>query len=129
MRQDRSVLQPRDPSAATPGRGLTWLSWSGLLLVIFLFFDFVLLSIWGYGGDWSPLWVAERLAWRDPAQLYNFTEVTKLQLPILGDLGVRPFVYPPSALVLLAPLLCVPFLISLAGLSIGGALGQMFVSS
>jgi hypothetical protein len=100
-----------------------------VLLVIFAFFDFVLLSIWGYGGDWSPLWIAGRLAWSDPAKLYDFALVTKLQLPILGDLGVRPYVYPPSTLALLAPLSLLPFWASLACVSVGGALCLAFISS
>lgn len=107
---------------APPVKQPLWLSYSGLLLPIFLFFDFVLLSLWGYGGDWLPIWVAGRLAWSDPARLYDFAEVTKLQLPILGGLGIRPFVYPPSTLALLAPLSLLPFRSSLACISIGGAL-------
>src|SRR5205823_601996 len=99
-----SVLQP---DGLAPRR-YSWLSFSGLLLIVFVSFDFVLLSMWGYGGDWSPLWVAGRLAWRDPAGLYDFALVTKLQLPILGNLGSRPFVYPPSAITLLAPLTLLP---------------------
>jgi hypothetical protein len=121
-------LQP-DRSLAPAARRLAWLSYSGLLLAIFAFFDFVLLSIWGYGGDWSPLWIAGRLAWSDPAKLYDFALVTKLQLPILGDLGVRPYVYPPSTLALLAPLSLLPFWVSLACVSAGGALCLAFVSS
>src|SRR5207248_8769996 len=98
-------------------------------LIVFVSFDFVLLSMWGYGGDWSPLWVAGRLAWRDPAGLYDFALVTKLQLPILGNLGSRPFVYPPSTLALLAPLSLLPFWLSLAFVSVGGVLGLQLLSS
>lgn len=90
----------------------TWLSFNGLLLVAFLAFDFILLSIWGFGGDWSPLWVAGRLSRTDPGDVYDFALVSTLQIPIIGDLGVRPFVYPPTALLLLAGLSFIPFWIS-----------------
>jgi hypothetical protein len=125
MLRARSMLPPGDRSAMQ----LAWLSWSALLLPIFLFFDFVLLSLWGYGGDWSPIWVAGRLAWHDPGKIYDFALVTKLQLPILGNLGVRPFAYPPSTLTLFAPLLFLPFAVSLACVSLAGALGLALASS
>jgi hypothetical protein len=125
MLRDRSMLPPGDRTSV----GRVWLSWSALLLPVFLFFDFVLLSLWGYGGDWSPIWVAGRLAWHDPAKLYDFALLTKLQLPILGDLGVRPFAYPPSTLTLLAPLSLLPFGVSLVCVSGAGALALALVSS
>jgi Glycosyltransferase family 87 len=127
MSRDRSAEQPGERhSSRLPS---TWLSFSGVLLVCFVLLDFILLSIFGYGGDWSPLWVAGRLARSDPAGLYDFAMVTKLQLPILGDVLVRPFVYPPSALLLFAPLSVIPFWISLACVSIGWSLCLALASS
>jgi hypothetical protein len=114
---------------ARPARNFAWLPWSAPLLAVYVFFDFVLLSKWSYGGDWSPLWVAGVLAWSDPARAYDFALLTKLQLPIIGYVGVRPFVYPPTALILLAPLSLLSFRMALACVSIGGVAALAAASS
>jgi hypothetical protein len=101
--------------------------YSIVVFFVFIFFDWVLLHIHGFGGDWSPLWVAGRLAWSDPSRLYDFAYVTKLQEPILGNVVVRPFVYPPSALLFFAPASLPPFWISFAWFSVCAALLLAFV--
>jgi hypothetical protein len=117
---------PRNDSrqASAPAAGFPF---SILIFAVFLFFDWVLLHIHGFGGDWSPLWVAGRLAWSDPSHLYDFAFVTKLQEPILGDLVVRPFIYPPSALLFFAPASLPPFWVSFALFSVCAALLLAFV--
>ena len=94
--------------------------YSWLLMLVCVVLDWVLLRIVGFGaGDWSPLWTAGRLAWSNPARLYDFAYVTELQAPILENVGVRPFVYPPTALLLLAPAALLPFRMSFLLLAIG----------
>lgn len=101
--------------------------YAAVLFAVFIFFDWVLLHIHGFGGDWSPLWVAGHLASSDPSKLYDFALVTKLQEPILGDVLVRPFVYPPSALLFFAPASLPPFWVSFALFSILAALHLAYV--
>jgi hypothetical protein len=101
--------------------------YSAIVFLVFVFFDWVLLHIHGFGGDWSPLWVAGRVAWSDPSRLYDFAFVTKLQEPILGDVVVRPFIYPPSALLFFAPASLPPFWVSFALFSVCAALLLAFL--
>jgi hypothetical protein len=58
-----------------------------------------------FGNDFLPLWTGARA---DPARLYDFGYVTDLQSWLYAD-KVRPFVYPPSALLLFKPLALLPF--------------------
>ena len=76
--------------------------WAALAL-IFLLLDVGLLRLFELGADWAPLWIAGKLAWADPAKVYDFDFVTALQAPLLGHVDHRPFIYPPSALLLIAP--------------------------
>jgi hypothetical protein len=67
------------------------------------------------GVDWSPLWAAARTAAGNPALIYDFAHITAAQEPLLGRISsLRPFVYPPSALPLFAPLALLPVLGSYA---------------
>lgn len=62
------------------------------------------------GIDFLPMWTGARLAFSDPGRLYNFYEVTRLQDWLLHDqFGPRPFVYPPTALLVFAPFRALPF--------------------
>ena len=81
------------------------------------------------GVDYLPLWTGALEARRDPSGLYDFARITALQSWRLdawhsnaGPL-VRPFVYPPSALLVLAPASLAGFQSSLVGwLAATGAL-------
>lgn len=88
------------------------------LAAVFLLLDAGLFRLFAFGADWAPLWVAGKLAWTDPAKVYDFDLVTSLQAPLLGHVDHRPFIYPPSALLLVAPLALLPFWLSLALLSL-----------
>jgi len=60
------------------------------------------------GIDFSPMWAGGRTALDDTARLYDFQHITALQgWPKQGDL--RPFIYPPSSLLLFAPLALLPY--------------------
>ncbi|HEY0629962.1 MAG TPA: glycosyltransferase family 87 protein [Sphingomicrobium sp.] len=90
------------------------------------FFSFLALKIiveMKPGSDWLPLWIAGRAALTDPAILYDFHRITLLQPEIYRDSPLRPFIYPPSALILIVPLAQLPFWASLAllaGASLAG---------
>lgn len=60
------------------------------------------------GIDFSPMWAGGRAAPDDVARLYDFQHITALQgWPKQGDL--RPFIYPPSSLILFVPLALLPW--------------------
>lgn len=63
------------------------------------------LSTQPFGADFLPLWTGGRA---DPARLYDFGYITGHQTWRFAD-HVRPFVYPPSALLLFRPLAALPF--------------------
>jgi hypothetical protein len=90
----------------------TWVFRTGLL-VVFVLLDLMFIKYNGAGGDWSPIWVVGRLALSDPSLIYQFDLVSTLQHPLVGDLGQRPFVYPPTTLMLAVPFSVLPFYQSL----------------
>jgi hypothetical protein len=62
------------------------------------------------GIDLAPIWTAGRIAFSTPHLVYDFDHVTALQQWLLhGGWGRRPFVYPPSMLLLFAPFAALPF--------------------
>jgi hypothetical protein len=76
---------------------------------------FVLVRFQPLGLDFLPLWTAGRMAWADPGRVYDFAAVTHAQAWLLPGLKwLRPFAYPPTALVVLAPLGRLPFWAALA---------------
>lgn len=84
-----------------------------VLLFLFGLMDIILVVVFVEGGDWAPLWAAGRLAWSDPSAIYDFAAITELQRPILGETVLRPFVYPPSALLFISPFAWLSFYASL----------------
>ncbi|MCY7340068.1 MAG: DUF2029 domain-containing protein, partial [Sphingomonas bacterium] len=91
-----------------------------LMLFLFGLLDLLLVLIFRGGSDWGPLWAGVQIALTDPARLYDFEAVTRLQEPFFGPLGTRPFVYPPSALLWLMPFVWLPLapaMIAFVGLS------------
>ena len=62
------------------------------------------------GIDFLPVWTAARQAWTNAADLYDFAAISRLQGWVLHDrYGLRPFAYPPSALLFVAPFATMPF--------------------
>lgn len=82
------------------------------LVALFVALDAINFSLFALGDDWGPLWVAGHLAWTNPVKAYDFHLVSSLQRPLVGAIAERPFVYPPSALLLFSPLALLPFLVS-----------------
>jgi hypothetical protein len=70
----------------------------------------VLLRFQPPGLDFLPLWTAGRMAWSGHGQVYDFAAVTRAQGWLLPNFPwMRPYAYPPTALLLLAPLGALPF--------------------
>jgi hypothetical protein len=62
------------------------------------------------GVDFLPLWTAGRMSWTHPGQVYDFATVSHAQDWLLpGVKWMRPYAYPPTALLLLAPFGVLPF--------------------
>ena len=84
------------------------------IAIFFLLLDALLIGIFKPGSDWAPLWAAGRLAWDDPSRIYDFGLIERLQGPVVGLVDFHPYIYPPSALLPIAPVALLPFWISLA---------------
>lgn len=82
------------------------------LLFSFVLVDIVLLRLLAPAVDWGPLWAAGRIGWIDPVRIYDFDLVTAAQTSLVEPTSLRPYVYPPSALLLFAPLSLLGFWIS-----------------
>jgi hypothetical protein len=59
------------------------------------------------GADFSCFWAGGKAALSDPARIFDFRYITELQGWPLGP-TLRPYVYPPSALLLFVPLATLP---------------------
>jgi len=69
-----------------------------------------LMRVQPLGIDFMPMWAAGHEIFRHPAHVYDFTKLTWFQHPLLeGFRGPRPFVYPPTSLLLFAPIALLPF--------------------
>lgn len=69
----------------------------------------------GVGFDWAPIWAATRFAFSNPESIYDFARVTAVQSQVVADFGtIRPYVYPPSALLIFGPFATLPFTMSWA---------------
>lgn len=55
------------------------------------------------GADYSCFWAGAKAALSDPARIYDFQHNTVLQGWPLGAGRLRPYIYPPTALLLFAP--------------------------
>ena len=63
-----------------------------------------LLAFQPLGIDFLPMWAAGHEVFIHPHRVYDFIGLTHFQQPFLEHFrGVRPFVYPPPALLLFAP--------------------------
>lgn len=61
------------------------------------------------GIDFLAFWAGGRAALADPGRIYDFAHVTALQGVDFGPGVLRPYINPPSALLLFAPLARLPF--------------------
>ena len=61
--------------------------------------------------DFLPLWTAGRMVWSDPGKVYDFAAITSAQgwLPQPHFAWTRPYAYPPTTLLLMAPLGRLPY--------------------
>ena len=68
------------------------------------------------GIDFLPLWTAGRMSWAHPDRVYDFSpRLATAQGCLLPNLeSQRPYIYPPTTLLLLAPFGCLPFWPALA---------------
>jgi len=74
-----------------------------------------ILHIQPFAIDYLPLWTAGRMALHHPGHLYDFAAITDGQRWLIGHLNrLRPWIYPPSALLIFTPLSRLPFWISTA---------------
>lgn len=76
----------------------------GLCLAISLSFVVPLVAAWDVLPDFTMFWAAARFAWSEPHRVYNILDMGTAQAwAIAPSKGPRPFPYPPSALLLIAP--------------------------
>ena len=82
-----------------------------------------LLAYQPLGIDFLPMWAAGHEVFIHPHRVYDFVRLTHFEQPQFLHFpfrGLRPFVYPPAALLLLAPLGAWPFpLANLAWTAVG----------
>ncbi len=65
------------------------------------------------GIDFLPMWSAAHEAFIHPEKIYDFVGLTRFEHPLLANfVGLRPFVYPPPALLVFAPFGLAPFRIA-----------------
>lgn len=85
---------------------------SGLAVLAWLGWDewVKLMRTQPLGIDFMPMWAAGREAFSHPDRVYDVVRLTRFEHPLLeGFPGPRPFVYPPTALLLFAMIATVPF--------------------
>ena len=73
-----------------------------------------LLRLQPAGVDFAGLWAGGKAAVTDIARLYDFRYVSELQRWPLGAGVLRPYAYPPSALLLFAPFALAPWTLGYA---------------
>jgi hypothetical protein len=70
----------------------------------------ILMRFQPLGIDFLPLWTAGRMAWLGHGHVYDFAAVSQAQGWLLPNFHwTRPYVYPPTALLLFAPFGAAPF--------------------
>jgi hypothetical protein len=76
----------------------------GLCLAISLSFVAPLIAAWSLLPDFTMFWAAARFAWTVPHKVYDIAAMGAAQAwAVAPSKGPRPFPYPPSALLLVAP--------------------------
>ena len=61
------------------------------------------------GADFSCFWAGAKAALTAPKRLYDFIYISGLQGWPLGPSAIRPYIYPPSALMVMIPFALVPY--------------------
>ncbi|HZZ88740.1 MAG TPA: glycosyltransferase family 87 protein [Caulobacteraceae bacterium] len=82
---------------------LAWLGWRDLTK---------LFAYQPAGIDFLPMWAAAHEVFVHPHRVYDFARLTHFEQPMLRDFpfrGLRPFVYPPPALLIFVPFGQAPF--------------------
>lgn len=91
---------------------LAWLGWDEWVK---------LLRTQPLGIDFMPMWAAGREAFSHPDRVYSALRLTRFEHPLLaGFPGPRPFVYPPTTLLLFAPIAIAPFALANALWTLAG---------
>ncbi len=89
--------------------GVGWRIWAGLV------------RFQPLGIDFMPMWAAGHAVLGHPHRVYDVVWLTHAQRPMLGHFhGLRPFVYPPSSLLVFAPLSLLPFGVAYAAWTVAG---------
>jgi len=93
------------------------LAWPALLGVLALFTvvsldTLQLLRVQPAGVDFAGLWAGGKAAITDVGRLYDFRYVSALQHWPMGIGRLRPYAYPPSALLLFTPFALAPWNLS-----------------
>jgi hypothetical protein len=84
------------------------------------------------GIDFLPMWSAAHEVFVHPHRVYDFTRLTHFEQPLLRDhpfRGLRPFVYPPPALLVFAPFAQAPFALANAIWTAAGLVAIISVTS
>ena len=93
-----------------PARHKRLLKVLGVALIAHLAFaTAIILGEHPLGADFLPIWTAAKFLISDPASVYDFSAVTQAQAWLIGQVTPRPAPYPPSALMLAAPLGALPY--------------------
>lgn len=96
-----------------------WSLWAARAILV-LAFSLSAGMIWGalldvyrqvpYKADFTVFWTAARFASQGATVIYDPAQITALQAPLIdGELGIRPFAYPPTALFLFGPFGKLPY--------------------
>jgi hypothetical protein len=108
----------REPRAVDWARAWEWLKVGVLaigvvvLMVIGWSDTAKLLAFQPLGIDFLPMWAAGHEVLRHPHRIYDFVRLTHFEQPLYFNFpfrGLRPFVYPPATLLILAPFGLAPF--------------------
>jgi hypothetical protein len=107
---DARVLSPPPPAIDSRSRvRVLWVLVAALAVLGALEFR-ELYHFQPLGIDFLPLWTAGRMSWTHPGQVYDFVAVSHAQDWLLPGLKwMRPYAYPPTAMLLLAPFGVLPF--------------------
>ena len=107
-----TTQQSEDPEVARLRRIALW-----VLVAAFAFASLqvlTLLKLQAAGADFSCFWAGAKTALQAPGRLYDFGYVTQLQGWPLGPEKLRPYIYPPSALLFFIPFTLAPYWIDYA---------------
>jgi alpha-1,2-mannosyltransferase len=73
------------------------------------------------GIDFLPMWAAGHEVFIHPARVYDFIRLSRFEHPLEAQfVGLRPFVYPPTALLAFAPFGRAPFALANAVWTVAG---------